>query len=153
MLDALRQPLEAGECMIARANHRVTYPARFQLVAAMNPCQCGMAGEPGHSCERGDACAADYQARISGPFLDRIDLRIDVPAVIGADLIRPAGPSRAPPSPRAWLARATIQQERFERLGAGAASHQRALPDGADRGDGRRPTPAGWRCCATPAKS
>ena len=90
VLDSLRQPMEAGECMIARANHRVTYPARFQLVAAMNPCRCGMAGEPGHRCARGPRCQADYQARISGPLMDRIDLRIDVPAVSAADLIRPA---------------------------------------------------------------
>jgi magnesium chelatase family protein len=81
VLDSLRQPLEAGECMIARANHRVTYPARIQLVAAMNPCKCGMAGEPGYRCARGPRCLSDYQARISGPLLDRIDLRIEVPAV------------------------------------------------------------------------
>jgi magnesium chelatase family protein len=89
-LDSLRQPLEAGETVIARANARVTYPARFQLVAAMNPCKCGMAGTPGHTCRRGPACAADYQARISGPFLDRIDIRIDMPAVTAADMIGPA---------------------------------------------------------------
>ena len=90
VLDALRQPLETAECVIARANHRVTYPAAIQLIAAMNPCRCGMAGEPGHQCARGPRCAADYQARLSGPFLDRIDMRIDVPAVSAADLIRPA---------------------------------------------------------------
>ncbi|CZT33731.1 YifB family Mg chelatase-like AAA ATPase [Rhizobium sp. 9140] len=89
-LDALRQPLETGECIIARANHRVSYPASIQLVAAMNPCRCGMAGEPGHSCARGPRCAGDYQARISGPLMDRIDIRIHVPAVSAADLIRPA---------------------------------------------------------------
>ncbi len=90
VLDSLRQPLETGECMIARANHRVTYPARFQLIGAMNPCRCGMAGEPGHRCARGPRCQTDYQARISGPLMDRIDLRVDVPAVTAADLIRPA---------------------------------------------------------------
>lgn len=78
VLDSMRQPLEAGECMIARANHRISYPARFQLVAAMNPCKCGMAGEPGFTCARGPRCRSDYQARVSGPLLDRIDLRIDV---------------------------------------------------------------------------
>ncbi len=86
-LDSLRQPLESGETVIARANHRVSYPSRIQLVAAMNPCKCGRAGEPGHVCRRGSRCASDYQARISGPFLDRIDLRISVPAVTAADLI------------------------------------------------------------------
>ncbi|MEP0509895.1 MAG: YifB family Mg chelatase-like AAA ATPase, partial [Aurantimonas coralicida] len=89
VLDSLRQPLEAGESVIARANHRVTYPAKMQLVAAMNPCRCGMAGEPGRSCARGPRCAADYQARISGPLMDRIDIRVDVPAGTAADLIKP----------------------------------------------------------------
>ncbi|GLQ58156.1 YifB family Mg chelatase-like AAA ATPase [Devosia nitrariae] len=90
VLDSLRQPLESGETVIARANARVSYPSRVQLVAAMNPCKCGMAGTPGHSCKRGPACAADYQARVSGPFLDRIDIRIDVPAVSAADMMTPA---------------------------------------------------------------
>ena len=90
-LDSLRQPLETGEVSIARANHRVTYPARFMLVAAMNPCRCGRADEPGFACSRrpNTRCAADYQSRISGPLLDRIDLHIEVPAVTAADLILP----------------------------------------------------------------
>jgi magnesium chelatase family protein len=90
-LDSLRQPLESGEVSIARANHRVTYPARFMLVVAMNPCRCGKANEPGFTCRRGPntRCSADYQARISGPLLDRIDLHIEVPAVTAADLILP----------------------------------------------------------------
>ncbi len=87
VLDSLRQPLEAGETSIVRANYRVTYPSRFQLVAAMNPCRCGMAGEPGHHCRRGERCVSDYQARLSGPFMDRIDLRIEVPAITAADMI------------------------------------------------------------------
>ena len=91
VLDSLRQPLESGETVIARANARVSYPSRFQLIAAMNPCKCGMAGTPGHSCKRGAACAGDYQARVSGPFLDRIDIRIDVPAVSAVDMIGSAG--------------------------------------------------------------
>ncbi len=83
VLDSLRQPLETGEVLIARANHRVTYPARFQLVAAMNPCRCGQATEPGFACRRqpNERCMAQYQARLSGPLLDRIDLVIEVPAV------------------------------------------------------------------------
>jgi magnesium chelatase family protein len=91
-LDSLRQPLENGEVSVSRANHRVTYPARFMLVAAMNPCRCGHAYEPGYACKRGriDRCTADYQARISGPLMDRIDLRIEVPAVTATDLILPA---------------------------------------------------------------
>jgi magnesium chelatase family protein len=73
VLDSLRQPLENGEVAVSRANHRVTYPARFMLVAAMNPCRCGHAYEPGYSCKRGriDRCTSDYQARISGPLMDR----------------------------------------------------------------------------------
>ena len=116
-LDALRQPLETGECVIARANHRVSYPAGIQLVAAMNPCRCGMAGEPGHTCARGPRCASDYQGRISGPLLDRIDIRIDVPAVSAADLIRPtASESSADVALRVARARER-QRERFERAG------------------------------------
>jgi magnesium chelatase family protein len=91
VLDSLRQPLETGEVLIARANHRVTYPSRFQLVAAMNPCRCGQATEPGFVCRRqpNERCMAQYQARLSGPLLDRIDLAIEVPAVTAADLILP----------------------------------------------------------------
>ncbi|MEM6383383.1 MAG: YifB family Mg chelatase-like AAA ATPase [Pseudomonadota bacterium] len=89
VLDSLRQPLETGVCQIARANHHVTYPAAFQLIAAMNPCRCGHAGEPGHVCSRGAKCASDYQNRVSGPLMDRIDLRIDVPAVTARDLSDP----------------------------------------------------------------
>ncbi|MCF3642821.1 YifB family Mg chelatase-like AAA ATPase [Rhizobium sp. TRM95111] len=116
-LDALRQPLETGECVIARANHRVTYPAAIQLVAAMNPCRCGMAGEPGHSCARGPRCMADYQARISGPLMDRIDIRIDVPAVSASDLIRPV-PAETSAAVGMRVARARqIQRDRFLALG------------------------------------
>ncbi|WP_305986543.1 YifB family Mg chelatase-like AAA ATPase [Roseibium sp. MMSF_3544] len=117
VLDSLRQPLETGEAVIARANHRVTYPARIQLVAAMNPCRCGHAGEPGHVCRRGERCVTDYQTRVSGPFLDRIDVRIDVPAVTAADLI---GPAEAEPSDvvAARVAEARrIQEMRFFDLG------------------------------------
>jgi magnesium chelatase family protein len=87
-LDALRQPLESGQVLIARANHHVTYPARILLAAAMNPCRCG--GGPGAGlCRRGPRCAADYQARLSGPLLDRIDIQLDVPPVTAADLALP----------------------------------------------------------------
>jgi magnesium chelatase family protein len=91
VLDAMRQPLEIGEVAISRANHRVTYPARFMLVAAMNPCRCGRAAEPGFACKRGPnlRCAAEYQGCLSGPLLDRIDLHIEVPAVAAADLLLP----------------------------------------------------------------
>ncbi len=126
VLDSLRQPLESGEAVIARANHRVTYPARIQLIAAMNPCRCGHAGEPGHQCRRGERCVTDYQTRVSGPFLDRIDLRIDVPAVTAADLI---GPAEAEPSAvvaqRVAEAR-RIQERRFLEFGVSCRTNAQA---------------------------
>ena len=114
-LDALRQPLESGESVIARANHRVCYPSRFQLIAAMNPCKCG-GGGPGQSCRRGPSCAAGYQARISGPFLDRIDMQIEVPALAASDLLLPA-PGEGSQDVRARvIAARTRQQLRLARL-------------------------------------
>lgn len=128
VLDSLRQPLESGECIIARANHHVSYPARIQLVAAMNPCRCGMAGEPGHTCARGPRCQADYQARISGPLLDRIDLRITVPAVTAADLIKP-GTSESSADVARRVARARERQkQRFADLDVPAATANALCP-------------------------
>jgi magnesium chelatase family protein len=150
-LDSLRQPLEAGEVSIARANHRVTYPARFMLVAAMNPCRCGKANEPGFSCRRGPntRCAAEYQTRLSGPLLDRIDLHIEVPAVTAADLILPppAEGSREV-AERVALAR-DRQASRYAAIG---------LPHIRTNAAGRAPysktwrgrTAAGLRYCAKP---
>jgi magnesium chelatase family protein len=120
VLDSLRQPLESGETIIARANARVTYPARFQLVAAMNPCKCGFAGMPGHICKRGMRCAADYQGRISGPFLDRIDLRIDMPAVGAAEMITPAAAEASAHVAARVAAARHIQHRRYSALGAEA---------------------------------
>jgi magnesium chelatase family protein len=112
VLDALRQPLETGETVIARANHRIQYPSRIQLVGAMNPCKCG-GGGVGVACRRGERCAAEYQGRISGPLLDRIDLQIEVPAVSAADLILPA-PSEGSAEVRTRVARAReVQRARF----------------------------------------
>jgi magnesium chelatase family protein len=129
-LDSLRQPLESGEVLIARANHRVTYPARFQLVAAMNPCRCGQASEPGFACRRqpNDRCMAQYQARISGPLLDRIDLVIEVPAVTAADLILPPpAEGSAEVAARVAAARA-LQARRYAALGLGEATTNVACP-------------------------
>jgi len=78
VLDSLRQPIESGEAVVARANAHVRYPARFQLVAAMNPCRCGYLGDPGQACGRAPKCGADYQSRLSGPLLDRIDIHVEV---------------------------------------------------------------------------
>ncbi|MGL5448293.1 MAG: YifB family Mg chelatase-like AAA ATPase [Rhabdaerophilum sp.] len=96
-LDALRQPIETGDVVVSRANHRATYPARFQLVAAMNPCRCGKALEPGYTCKRApnDKCMAQYVGRLSGPLLDRFDLLIEVSAVDLADLLLPTPKERS----------------------------------------------------------
>jgi magnesium chelatase family protein len=88
-LESLRQPIETGRVSVARANAHVTYPARFQLVAAMNPCKCGYLGDRQLGCSRQPKCAEDYQTRISGPLFDRIDLHVEVPAVSPADLTLP----------------------------------------------------------------
>src|SRR4051812_13559340 len=121
-LEALRQPLETGRVSIARANSHVTYPARVQLVAAMNPCRCGWLSEPGRACGRTPRCAQDYQARISGPLLDRIDLHLDVPAVSPADLaLPPPAETSAEISHRVAAARAR-QRARYERCRRSGAS-------------------------------
>jgi magnesium chelatase family protein len=89
VLDSLRQPLETGTVSVARANAHVTFPARVQLIAAMNPCRCGHLGDASLACSRAPRCAADYQTKVSGPLLDRIDLHVEVQAVSAADLVLP----------------------------------------------------------------
>jgi magnesium chelatase family protein len=88
-LEVLREPMESGTITLARANHTITYPARFQLVAAMNPCPCGFLGDVGRPCR----CTPDqiqrYRARISGPLLDRIDLHVQVCRLPPGDLLTP----------------------------------------------------------------
>jgi magnesium chelatase family protein len=137
-LDALRQPLETGEVAIARVNHRVTYPARFMLVAAMNPCRCGRASEPGFTCRRAPnaRCAADYQARLSGPLLDRIDLHIEVPAVTAADLILPPPSEGSREVAERVLRAREMQAQRYTASGlahirTNAAAHGSVLEDAA----------------------
>ena len=148
-LDSLRQPLETGAVSIARANHRVTYPARFMLVAAMNPCRCGHANDPGYACRRGTntRCIADYQARISGPLIDRIDLHIEVPAVTAADLILP------PPTEgsREVAERVALARERqVARYAAAGLPHVRcnAAASVQSSKTWRARTQAGCRSCA-----
>ncbi|MFM6854967.1 MAG: YifB family Mg chelatase-like AAA ATPase [Sphingopyxis sp.] len=113
VLDSLRQPLETGQVSVARANAHVTFPARVQLVAAMNPCRCGHLGDAGLACSRAPRCAADYQTRVSGPLLDRIDLSVEVEAVSAADLVSPAtGEDSATVAARVAAARA-VQTARY----------------------------------------
>jgi magnesium chelatase family protein len=81
VLDSLRQPLENGHVTIARANAHITYPANFQLIAAMNPCRCGYLGDPNRICHKAPRCGTDYRNKISGPLLDRIDICIEMPAI------------------------------------------------------------------------
>lgn len=128
VLDSLRQPLETSSCVIARANHRVTYPADIQLIAAMNPCRCGMAGEPGRTCARGPRCKNDYQARISGPLLDRIDLRIEVPAVTAMDLIKPKIAEKSETVAKRVLRARQMQADRFRELGHPAVTVNARCP-------------------------
>jgi magnesium chelatase family protein len=129
-LDSLRQPIETGEVVVSRANHRATYPARFQLVAAMNPCRCGRALEPGFACKRApnDKCMAQYVGRLSGPLLDRFDLLIEVSAVDLADLLLPAPKERSVDvAIRVADARARAAA-RFAKLGAPEISTNAAAP-------------------------
>ena len=89
VLDSLRQPIETGEAVVARANAHLRFPARFQLVAAMNPCRCGYLSDPGQACGRAPKCAVDYQSKISGPLFDRIDVHVEVASVSASDLSLP----------------------------------------------------------------
>ena len=116
-LEALRQPLETGQAVVARANAHVRYPARVQMVAAMNPCRCGHLDDPAIACKRAPACALDYQAKISGPLFDRIDLHVEVAAVSPADLSLPppAEGSREVAARVAAVRR--VQRERYAALG------------------------------------
>jgi magnesium chelatase family protein len=130
VLEALRQPLESGRATVARANGHITYPARVQMIAAMNPCRCGYLGDPDRSCGRAPKCANEYQSRISGPMFDRIDLHIDVPAVKPADLTLP------PPSENSSVVAARVlsarkaQRDRYRAKQAGTTIRTNAEADG-----------------------
>ena len=113
VLDGLRQPLETGTIIIARAAAHVQYPARIQLIAAMNPCRCGHLGDASLACARAPRCAADYQARVSGPLLDRIDLHVDVLAVSAADLTLPPPAETSADVARRVAAARAIQTARY----------------------------------------
>lgn len=114
VLETLRQPIETGEVVVARANAHIRYPCRFLLVAAANPCKCGYLSDPARSCARVPQCGEDYLGRISGPLMDRIDLRVEVPPVAFTDLDLPVtGDSSETVAARVAAARKT-QAVRFE---------------------------------------
>ena len=112
-LESLRQPLETGRISVARANSHVTYPARVQLIAAMNPCKCGHLGNPQLECNKAPKCAVDYQSKISGPLFDRIDLHVDVPAVKPWDMSTPAPSESSEEIIKRVTATRLIQRERY----------------------------------------
>ncbi len=95
VLESLRQPMETGEVTVARVNAHLTYPAQFQLIAAMNPCRCGYVSDAAQACSKAPRCASDYQAKISGPLLDRIDLHVEVPMLSSYEMMskQPGEPS------------------------------------------------------------
>jgi magnesium chelatase family protein len=129
-LEALRQPLESGRAVVARANAHVTYPARFQLIAAMNPCKCGHLADPGRGCGRAPKCGIEYRSRLSGPLLDRFDLFVDVPKIEAADLGRPrTGEASETVAARVRTAR-TRQAERYARLAPQSGVLTNAEADG-----------------------
>lgn len=114
VLEALRQPLESGEAVVARVNAHARYPARVQLIAAMNPCRCGWLSDPAQACARAPRCGQDYQSRVSGPLLDRIDIQIETPAVSARDLALPT-PTEGSAAVAARVARArAIQSARYK---------------------------------------
>jgi len=131
VLDSLRQPLETGTVSVARANMHVTFPARVQMIAAMNPCRCGHLGDPALACARAPKCAADYQAKVSGPLLDRIDLHVEVQGVSAADLtLPPPAEGSADVASRVAQAR-NVQTKRFN--GSGVRTNAEADGELLDR--------------------
>ncbi|QUS36659.1 YifB family Mg chelatase-like AAA ATPase [Falsirhodobacter algicola] len=114
VLETLRQPIETGEIVVARAAAHIRYPCRFLLVAAANPCRCGYMSDAARACARAPACGEDYLGRVSGPLLDRFDMRLDVPSVAWSDLDAPAaGEDTATVAARVAAARA-VQARRFD---------------------------------------
>ncbi|MCZ8153296.1 MAG: ATP-binding protein, partial [Rhodobacteraceae bacterium] len=113
VLETLRQPIETGEVVVARANAHVRYPCRFLLIAAANPCRCGYLTDPARACTKAPLCGEDYLGRISGPLMDRFDLRVEVPPVAWQDLdLAATGESSATVAARVAAARAR-QTQRF----------------------------------------
>jgi magnesium chelatase family protein len=129
-LDSLRQPLETHEVVVARANHHVRYPAKVQLIAAMNPCRCGYGGVGKGACGKAPKCLKDYQGRVSGPMMDRIDLQIDVPAVTAMDMGLPAPSEGSKQVAERVLAARHLQAERSRKLGLGTGHEINATASG-----------------------
>ena len=115
VLETLRQPLETGEVMISRANAHVKYPCKFSLIAAANPCKCGFMTDPDQACGRAPNCGNDYLGRISGPLMDRFDLRIEVPVVRFQDLSLPASGERSHVIAKRVLEARALQDTRFSK--------------------------------------
>ena len=116
-LEALRQPLENGYVSISRVNAHTTYPARFQLIAAMNPCRCGHLGDHAQECSRAPLCAQEYLSKISGPLLDRIDMQIEEPAVSPWDLANVKGGEPSSVIRERVIKARKIQEQRLRNLG------------------------------------
>jgi magnesium chelatase family protein len=139
-LEALRQPLEDGVVTVVRSRARLTFPARFTLVAAMNPCPCGHLGNVRRPCRCPEGIVERYRSRISGPLLDRIDLHVEVPVPSAAELRAEPGEDSRTVAARVGAAR-LLQQARFARrplpvnAAMDAADLRRwcALDDGAQR--------------------
>lgn len=132
-LDSLRQPLETGEIVVARANAHVRYPARFQLVAAMNPCRCGLGGAGRGACGKAPRCQRDYQNRISGPMFDRIDLTVETPPVTAADMALPP-PAEGTAEARARVGAARdMAEDRMREAGLSPVVNARAGGELLDR--------------------
>jgi magnesium chelatase family protein len=129
-LDSLRQPLETGEVVVARANHHVRYPARVQLIAAQNPCRCGHGGAGKGFCGKGPRCQISYQGRLSGPLLDRIDLQVDVPPVTAADLALPQPAEGSAEMARRVADARAAQEERADRCRVGPEARLNATLSG-----------------------
>lgn len=141
VLETLRQPIETGEIVVARANAHVRYPCRFLLVAAANPCKCGYMTDPARACARVPLCGDDYMGRISGPLMDRFDLRVEVPPVAYTDLDLPATGERSEQVRERVRAAREVQERRFAghdnmRVNAdaeGAKLEEIATPDSESR--------------------
>lgn len=116
VLGSLRQPLETGETVVARANAHVRYPSRVPLIAAMNPCRCGYLSDPAQACGRAPNCSRDYLSKISGPLIDRIDIHIEVPPVSAEDLTLPSASEGSSDLAARVAAARVLQRDRYAAL-------------------------------------